>query len=126
MSAPGASVPAFAASLTAPVRPGSVTINLDGGAVDRTQPLAVQWSGGSPQVTLGLVSVGDAGFVTIDCRFPSSAATGTVPVRAMQQLAPGTLYVTVGVISGTTGTAGTWSYDFDAIDYVAQRVVPLR
>jgi hypothetical protein len=90
VTAAGATVPAFTATLVAPA-----PINLTAPAqptsgpllVDRTKDLVFTWmNGGVGTVMVSLAGTG--GPASMSCTFPSAAGTGTIPQAALATLPP--------------------------------------
>ena len=90
LRAPGAMVPAFDVTLSAP---GSATpVAPAGGAVNvtRGQPMTLTWSGGAAAgASTTYVAVLQTPSVVLKCSFPAAAGTGTVPGSAIMQLPAG-------------------------------------
>jgi hypothetical protein len=99
----GATAPAFMMSLTAPslasITAPTKPAGMDPLLINRSQDLAVAWSGGG---------TGDMDFVfgstngtnpgpTLNCSFPASAGSGTIPTAALAMLPAGN-----GSFSGST------------------------
>ncbi len=100
-SAPGASVPAFTASVTTPHRItlGAPALPTGDWLIDRTQPIVLTWSGASAEdviVTLGANTVDP---LELECVFPASAGTGTLPAAALGLLPAGDAYY--GIVTRT-------------------------
>ena len=127
VTAAGGSIPAFSANLIAPTRPTVLSTGVpDGGLVDRNQHLTVTWSGATnSEVIVSVIgsNIG-GGITTIDCTYPGSVGSGTVLSSVLQLLPVGsTCIFGIGVITSRPTTAGTWTFDVDAIDYVVNQSI---
>lgn len=96
-SAPGATVPAFTTTVTTPRRItlSAPTLPTGDWLIDRAQPLALTWSGATTEdliVTLGIITIDP---VELECVFPASAGTGTLPAAALGLLPAGDAYYTI-------------------------------
>ncbi len=96
-SAPGASVPAFTTSVTTPRRItlSAPTLPTGDWMIDRAQPIALTWSGATAEdliVTLGVITLGP---LELECVFPASAGSATLPAAALGLLPAGDAYYTM-------------------------------
>jgi hypothetical protein len=111
-SATGAAVPAFTATLVAPslidLQSPAVPANGVPFVLDRSADLIFAWSGGG----FGTVDVtfSDSTNAAVDCNFPSSAGTGTIPEAALAALAPNAAgFFQINVQSYVEQTIGGWT-----------------
>jgi hypothetical protein len=122
ITANGGEVPAFTQNLNAP---GPVTItapvptNSTGDvAVSASQDLVMTWTGGLGTVQLLMVSEFPGTDVNVQCRFPASDGTGTVPQAALAAVNVGPVDYAIGSIDDAEVIAGDWTVDvvagFDA------------
>jgi hypothetical protein len=83
---------------------------------DRTQPLAVAWTGGSVgDVRVTLVSATAGVSTVVVCTFPSSAGSGTVPVSSLGKLPPTTMGgLTINGAVTRQQVVGEWTFMTDA------------
>jgi hypothetical protein len=88
VSAAGADVPAFSATVIGPAN-STVTMPADPSpamlTVDRSMDLTLAWTGGSQTLKVDVVTVG----ATIECRFSASAGTGTISKSLLGMLSAG-------------------------------------
>ena len=88
--APGAMVPAFDVTLTAPGSATPVTPAAGAVTVTRGQPMTLTWSGGAAAgAGTTYVAVLQTPTVVLKCSFAAAAGTGTVPGSAIMQLPAG-------------------------------------
>ena len=128
VTATGADVPAFATTLTAPTRPTLTAVGIAAnGVIDRSQAITVRWTGGSPQLSVSLSGTTDAGLRVVECRFDAAAGSGTILPTVLQQL-PSGLAGSFGIAAITSKplNAGSWSFDVDAIDYLAVSSITMQ
>jgi hypothetical protein len=90
----GAVVPAFSTAIQFPsavvLPPGDPFLSDGTVSISQSHPLTLKWTAGVGLVELVLDHGGTPGMnqERIECRFDSSAATGTVPVEALAKLPP--------------------------------------
>lgn len=118
LSAPGATVPAFSQTLTAPtpVTVTSPSCTVAGcGSLSRAGALTFTWTGGgSSDVVLLLASSGGGQAGVVECRVAASAGTFTVPAADMMKLPAGLGTVSVTSQTWTTFDAGPYDMLFEA------------
>jgi hypothetical protein len=112
-SAPGADLPMFSGSVTAPsimtlTQPATVPA-----MIDRTTPWSLQWTPGpAGQVLRVTMNYGTASAVSaIDCALPLDAGHGVIPAAALQYLPAGTVTLSVEAVAKKVIAAGgieTW------------------
>jgi len=120
-SAPGDTVPAFTQTVTAPSR---VTVTqpacLSGGcgALDRSTPYRVNWSGGTQgTVTVTLFGNDGTNSIGVSCTATAAAGTLSVPTSLLAHL-PGSSMASLSVATTneTAFSAGDWATKFTARD----------
>lgn len=103
ISAAGGTVPAFSATLAAPMPVTLTSPTQDAGTftIDRASPLALAWTGGTAgQVTITIAGPEPMGATSIDnitCGFPAASGAGSVPVEALMKLSAGSTGAALGV-----------------------------
>jgi hypothetical protein len=129
-SAPGDTVPAFTRTLTAPSR---ITVTqpaclLDGcGALDRSTPYRVNWSGGTQgTVTVALFGNDGTNSISVSCTAPIAAGTLSVPTSLLAHL-PGSsmAYLSISTMNEASFSAGDWATQFSARDTAASGTVTI-
>src|SRR5688500_11276156 len=117
LSAAGADVPAFSASLTmpakatitSPVEPPSSSPYL---IVNRAQDFTVRWSGGGGTFQIGMYS--PTTWPALVCKFPASAGSGTIPSSALMMLPAGMGSFAMATIADGDKVAGDYAVDISA------------
>jgi hypothetical protein len=121
VTAAGAEVPPFSASVVTPA-PLSVTAPPFGAnaplPVDRAHDFELAWSGGG-QSTLEIRIV-DAAKLSLVCEFPADDGRGVVPQSLLGRLAVGTATLVPAQTAAATARVTDWSVDISA------RGTPLR
>ena len=115
-SAAGADVPAFSktltapgkATITAPAKPGTVL------GVNRGQDFVVTWTGGGAGEVQVALLPGGSNTVSVYCRFPAAAGTGTIPSATLAHLAGGSGAFAMASVAATTQAAGEWNVHLEA------------
>jgi hypothetical protein len=108
VSASGADVPAFAASLVAPSQITVVTQMPT--SITRSEPFDVSWFKKSVgQVAVDVSSTAGPTSYYLECLFDVAAGLGEVPQAALAQIAGGTGTLSVFTVSKVTVTAGGWT-----------------
>ncbi|HUS27420.1 MAG TPA: hypothetical protein VMZ53_02895 [Kofleriaceae bacterium] len=91
MQGTGADTPAFSFTLLAPARAAITTpakpSGTDALVIDRSHDLSVAWTGGGTS-EIDFV-FGSPGLVNMNCAFPASAGSATIPTAALQMLSAG-------------------------------------
>ena len=114
ISTTGATVPKFSATLSMPTRasvarPSSLVI-------DRSQPFTFTWTGGDGDVVIYWSFWGTQ---SINCHFPASAGSATVPADVMAMLVADKGYLTFVTRSDVRVTAGPWDVQVSALQHAA-------
>ncbi len=114
ISTTGATVPGFSTTLSMPARasverPGSL-------AVDRSQPFTFRWTGGEGEVAIYWSFWGTQ---SIDCRFPASAGSATVPAGVMAMLVADEGYLTFITRTEVKLAAAPWDVQVYALEQAA-------
>lgn len=115
MSAAGAAVPAFTASLTMPAK-ATITSPFEPSAgspylmIDRTRDFTATWTGGGDQ-RLQVALDGPSATSRLICRFDASAGRGTIPASTLALLPAGQGGFSMAAISTTEVFAGDWAVE---------------
>jgi hypothetical protein len=115
VSAAGGTVPAFTASVTFPT---AITVTAPTtGTIDRSQDLAIAWTGGDASVLAKIQEGTSDRGVLIQCVFDASAGSGTIPAGALSDLE--------AVALGSGGNEGDLSVDSVSIQKVSPGGLPV-
>jgi hypothetical protein len=120
ITANGGEVPAFTQHLDAP---GPVTITApvpdspnpaDELVVSSSQDLVMTWTGGLGTVQILIATEFPGSGVRVQCRFPASDGTGTIPQAALAAVDIGPADFAIGSIDDAEVIAGDWTVDVAA------------
>jgi hypothetical protein len=105
VSATGATVPAWSASVVMPQVASIAAPDLASIPTwSRTSDVTFTWQGGTHFVTITVGSVSGL----LECHFPATASSGTIPAAALAKLPPGMAVVSGSSTNRTVTNAGDW------------------
>jgi hypothetical protein len=108
VSAPGAELEAFSATLTTPKRPtmtSPITAVTDTLAIPRTHDFTATWVATTSPIVVEVIG-SDGG--SLRCLYDGAAGSGTIPASALALLSPGSGGYSMLAVTDTVVTSGDW------------------